>query len=54
MKPSTKPEMLKCQSCGKTLPVSAFPKYSITKCRRCSAKTAASRRKEKRSGHSGS
>jgi len=48
MKPKQKPEILKCQSCGRTLPSTAFGKYSITQCRKCRAKGDASRRKQKR------
>ena len=47
MKHETKPELMKCQACGRMLPASAFNKYSITKCRRCAAKAASSRRKDK-------
>ena len=43
-----KPETMRCQSCGRLLPVSAFAHYSITKCRKCAAKMSASRRKQKR------
>lgn len=41
-------ELMKCQACGRMLPAKAFAKFSITKCKRCAAKAAASRRKEKR------
>lgn len=47
-KEEPKPELMKCQACGRMLPVTAFPKYSITKCRRCKAKADTSRRKQKR------